>query len=561
MRVQRKNFVTAPCNQACPVGIDVPRYIRYIKAGRFDEALAVNREKLPLPSVCANACFAPCEDVCAYRQLGDPLAIRALKRAAVDRGGDYWKRNKRPAASTGKKVAIAGAGPAGLTAAYYLANQGHAVTVYDSFPKPGGMMRYGVPQYRLPEAELDRDVKEIDGLGVEFKLNTTIGKDIALDEMKKKYDAVFLASGANQSARIQVEGSDRPGVLWGWEFLRDVALGKKPELKGAVTVIGGGNVAVDVALVARRLGAAQVALVCLEKEGEMPAHDWEVARAREEGVTIYGCWAPGRINGDGSVNSIDFIKCVSVFDKTGKFNPVCDENDTFKLETDNVILAVGQTADLGFLDSTGRVEVSGGRVMVDAETLATGEPGVFAGGDVVSGPASIIEAVAQGRKAAVSIDRYLGGEGAIDEELATPEEEVDVPPLDTQVKPRVPMPLLTATARANNFRQIEQGYSEEQAIEEAARCLYCDARLFEVTVYPENCKECGYCMEVCGLGIITPTTTFNKKGYRPVEAKSSDRCIGCLKCFFSCPDYAIDVKDITGRNGREHLHEKVSGNR
>ncbi|MBI2288063.1 MAG: FAD-dependent oxidoreductase, partial [Chloroflexi bacterium] len=401
MRVRRESFVVPACSQACPVGIDVARYIRCIKAGRYDEALAVNREKLPLPVVCASACFAPCEDVCSYRQFGDPIAIRALKRAAVDKGGNLWKSRKKVARKTGKKVAIVGAGPAGLTVAYYLASLGHEVLIYDSFPEPGGMLRYGIPKYRLPKKELDRDIKEILDLGVQFKASTTIGKEVSFDELKRGYNAVFLASGASKSVKLDIEGSDKSGVLWGWEFLRDVALGKKFAFKGDVTVIGGGNVAIDVALTARRLGADKVSLVCLEKEAEMPAHLWEVARAREEGVTIHNSWAPRKIKGNKNVSGIEFIKCTFVFDKAGKFNPTYDEKVTKTLETRYVILAVGQIADIDFLGGNGRVKVTGTRITVNDNTLATGEPGVFAGGDVVSGPSSIIGAVAQGRKAAI----------------------------------------------------------------------------------------------------------------------------------------------------------------
>src|SRR5512136_2625535 len=214
LRVQRKDFIVPRCTDACPAGVDVPRYIRAVREGKYDEAVAVLREKLPLPSVCADACFAPCEEVCAYKQFGDPIAIRAIKRAAVDKGKDTWKKRKRVAKKTGKKVAIVGAGPAGLTAAYYLTTKGHGVTLFDSFPKPGGMLRYGIPNYRLPEKRLDRDIKALLEWGVTFQGNTTVGEDLSLDQLKKDYDAVFLAGGANASATIPLKGADRKGVLW-----------------------------------------------------------------------------------------------------------------------------------------------------------------------------------------------------------------------------------------------------------------------------------------------------------------------------------------------------------
>ncbi|MFH1382247.1 MAG: FAD-dependent oxidoreductase [Chloroflexota bacterium] len=549
VKVRREAFAVPACVESCPAGIDVPRYIRCIKQGKFAEALAVVRERLPLPVVCAHACLAPCEDACAYKQFGEPIAIRALKRFAVSHGTERWKKKRQLAAKTGRKIAIVGAGPAGLTAAYYLLTLGHEVTIYDSLPKPGGTLRYGIPHYRLPEEELDRDIKEITDLGVIFKLNTIIGKDISLAELKKQYDAVFLAAGANKSVRIDLEGAEKTGVLWGLEFLRDIALGKKVVTKDDVIVIGGGNVAIDVALTAKRLGAKKVSVVCLEKEEEMPALDWEVARAKEEGVTIYNSWGPARVKGDKNVESVEFVKCTSVFDKAGNFKPIYDEKTTKTLPAGCVILAIGQAADLDFLGKGNGVKANGRAVRVDEQTLATDEAGIFAGGDIVTGPTSIIAAVAQGRKAAVSIDKYLGGRGVIEEKLATQEKEVELPEFVIEAKSRSPMPLLDVEDRIDNFEQIEEGFSKKQAVAEAGRCLACDARRFEVVVYPDNCKECGYCLEVCQLKIAAPSNNYNAKGYRPVAVKDATKCVGCLKCFFACPDYAIDVRETSGLNG------------
>ena len=397
-RVPVKDLVVPRCTEACPAGVDVPRYIRAVKDQKFDEAVAVLREKLPLPTVCADACFAPCEEVCAYKQFGEPIAIRAIKRAAMDKGGDAWKKKKKLADKTGKKVAVVGAGPAGLTAAYYLASKGHEVTVFDAFPKPGGMMRYGIPNYRLPEERLDKDINDILEWGVTFKGNTTIGKDITLDQLKKDFDAVFVASGANGSTKITLEGSEKKGVLWGWDFLRDVGLGKTFDFSGDVIVIGGGNVAIDVALTAKRMGAENVHLFCLEKREEMPAHEWEIARAEEEGVLINNAWGPKKILGEKAVTGLGLIKCTSVFDNAGNFNPTYDEEITNKVEANHIILAVGQAADLGFVKEEKNINTSGGRIEVEETGLATGEKGVFAGGDVVSGPDSIIGAIAHGQK-------------------------------------------------------------------------------------------------------------------------------------------------------------------
>ncbi len=540
----RSDFIVPRCTDACPAGVDVPRYIRAVKDGKYDEAVGVLREKLPLPTVCADACFAPCEEVCAYKQFGDPIAIRAIKRAAVDKGSDAWKSARKIAAKSGKKAAVVGAGPAGLTVAYYLAGKGHEVTLFDAFPKPGGAMRYGIPNYRLPEERLDKDINDILEAGITFKGETVIGKDVTMDQLKADFDAVFLGSGANGSTKIDVDGSDMDGVFWGWDFLKDVALGKEFDLGTDVVVVGGGNVAIDVALTARRLGAENVGLFCLESREEMPAHAWEIARAEEEGVVIHNGWGPVEVIGDGAVAGLRFQKCVAVFDKTCSFNPVFDTASTQKADASTIILAVGQTADLAYLEGQAGIEAD--KVLIaTSNTQSTGDAAVFAGGDVVSGPDSIINAIAQGRRAAGAMDAYLGGDGNIEEVLATPEDEISLPPFLMDVKPRNEMGILKPWARLNGFDQVETGLSDQAIAAEAGRCLNCDARRFEVVLNIENCKECGYCIEACGVDTFGPASIFNTKGYRPAEVKSSDWCVGCFKCYFSCPDFAIDVAEVT----------------
>ena len=533
-----------PCMEACPAGVDVPRYIRAVRDKNYDEALAILREKLPLPTVCADACFAPCEEVCAYKQFGDPIAIRAIKRAAVDRGSDIWKKRKRRHSQSGKKVAVVGAGPAGLTTAYYLITKGHEVTVFDSFPRPGGTLRYGIPSYRLPEERLDKDIQDILEWGVVFQGNTTVGKDVSMLHLRKTYDAVFLATGANKTAKIVLEGNEKQGVFWGLEFLQDVKLRRKTRVEGGVIVIGGGNVAIDVALTAKRLGAKEVHIFCLERREEMPAHEWEIKRAEEEGVLIHNGWAPKKVLGEGRVTGLGVIRCTAVFDVEGNFHPTYDEEIADEHHAGTIILAVGQVSNLDFLGPCKGISNEKSRIQVNQESLSTGAEGVFAGGDAVTGSDSIIAAVGHGRRAASSIDLYLGGDGNITEVLAEPEECVPLPEFTIEVKPRNDMALLEPAERELDFGQVELGLANEQIEVECRRCLNCDARRFDVIVKAEFCKECGYCAEVCGLGTFGPADHFNARGYRPQEVKSSERCVGCGKCFFACPDFAIEVREV-----------------
>ncbi|GAB4389950.1 MAG: hypothetical protein Kow0025_18680 [Thermodesulfovibrionales bacterium] len=533
-RVPRSRLKAAPCQAACPAGVDVPRYIRYIKKGEFDEALAVNHERIPLPDICGHACFNPCEKKCAMNQFGEPIAIRMLKRAAVEMSEDgSWKRNKKAAPATGRKVAVVGAGPAGLTAAYYLASLGHAVTVYDENPEAGGTMRYGIPRYRLPAEALDKNLGKIME-GVDFQGGKALGKDLTVEGLRKDHDAVLVSVGATESRKLGLEGADLKGVVWGLEFLQAIARGEKPEVMEKVVVVGGGNVAVDVALSARRLGARQVDMVCLECRGEMPAHEWEIARAEEEGVNIRDSWGPVKVLGADAVEGIELRKCTSVFDRKGNFCPCFEEENRTVIDAGQVIIAVGQASD---------PRVSGA-VKADRETLATDRDGVFAAGDFVTGPSSIIQAIAGGRAAAAAIDAYLGGAGLIGEELASVEEEVEIPETRSIRRRRLPVSILPAERRVKSFAPMELGYGPEQAVLEASRCLGCDARMFEVTVHTANCKACGYCNEVCRMGVFAQASEFNKRGVKPLYAAKPEQCVGCLMCFYACPDFAIEVREL-----------------
>jgi len=481
VRPGKKEEDIVPCKAACPAHIDIPGYLRLIAHGKRDEANAVIREKVPFPGILGRVCIHPCEDACRRGEVNAPVSICALKRYAADSKNRVWKKKARSGRETGKKVAIVGAGPSGLTAAFYIRKQGHAVTLFDGHPKPGGMMRYGIPSYRLPRDILDKEINEIMALGVEFRANQALGRDITLQQIRNNgFDAVFLAVGAQLSRRIPLKGSDLPDVFWGLEFLREISERTDIHLKSRVIVVGGGNVAVDVALSAMRCGAKDVTLVCLETREEMPACEWEIQGLFDEGIRLMTSWGPRNIlSNKGQVTAMELIHCVSVYDDHRVFKPSFDDA-TETIKGDQIILALGQTSDLTFLADDSRITVNQGLIGVDKDTLETGMKGIFAGGDVTAGPGSIIQAIAAGRKAASAIDKALGGTGDIEEVLF----ERDAPDpyigLDEGFAswPREKVPELELKARHQGFQEVVLGYDDEQAAREARRCLQCDLRLY-----------------------------------------------------------------------------------
>jgi NADH-quinone oxidoreductase subunit F len=466
-----EGLVSAPCSHTCPAGIDVPRYIRFIAEGKPAEAAAVIREKIPFPAVCGLVCFHPCEAKCRRGQLEEAIAIRMLKGYAASHDNGLWKENiKRAPPATGKRVAIVGGGPAGLTAGYYLARRGHSVTVFEALPEPGGMMRVGIPDYRLPKDVLKSEIKEIEDAGVEIITNTRVE---SLDELfNEGCSAVFLATGAHQGMKIGVKGEGSRGVMDCAEFLRKVSLGREVEVGGKVAVIGGGNAAIDAARTALRLGAKEVSIVYRRTQAEMPANPEEVEEAVAEGVSIDYLVAPSRIRGHNGWVELESLRMeLGEMDSSGRRRPEPIEGSQFTASYDTIIAAIGQRPEVPerFNISLGR----GNIIEVDPDTLATSREGVYAGGDAASGPASVIEAIAAGRQAAVSIDKYLGGRGEIDETLAPPEGEI-APLEEAEEQWRPKMPTVPPEKRLGNFSQVELGYDDRAAIEEAKRCLRCD---------------------------------------------------------------------------------------
>jgi NADPH-dependent glutamate synthase beta subunit-like oxidoreductase len=405
----------APCQAACPLGIDVEGYIKAIGEGDFKKAIHIIRERCPLPSVCGRVCHHPCETECKRGKVDQPLAIRDLKRAATDQGRGEKSPPEPVLEAKREKIAIIGSGPAGLTAAHDLVKQGYGVTIFEALPIAGGMLVCGIPEFDLPQEIVQEEIDSIRDLGVEIRTNTPIGGEITFaDLVREGYRAILIATGAQGSARLPIPGVDLEGVISALPFLQEAKIGKKPSLKGKVVVIGGGNVAIDAARTALRLGAEKVDLICVESRGSMPAFEWMIKIAEAEGVQIHPSLAPQQLrsNNGKRVSSLDLQQVVhSERDRDGRVTWALrvGTGSALTVEMDWVIVAIGQKADL--FNGGGNLETSPrGTLTVDAETLATSQEGTFAAGDIVAFPSTVVESMALGRKAALAIHRFLQGE-------------------------------------------------------------------------------------------------------------------------------------------------------
>jgi NADPH-dependent glutamate synthase beta subunit-like oxidoreductase/ferredoxin len=477
-RGKSRRAARVPCRYTCPAEIDIPRYLRFIRQKKYSEAAAVIREKVPFPKVLGYVCNHPCEMVCRRGQVNEAVSIKELKCFAAehDHAGS-WRENLRKAHPTGKRVAIVGSGPAGLTAAYYLSRLGHGVTVFEALPFVGGMMRTGIPGFRVPGAALDEEIREIEGMDVEIKTNSRLESLETLFE--EGYHAVLVAVGTHEGQKLPIPGADQEGVLVSIDFLRDVNLGKEVKVGKRVLVLGGGNVAFDCARVARRLGAEEVHLSCLESRGKMVATPEEISQGEEEGVVIHASRTFTRImTEDGRITGVECLNVDSFeFDEEGRAQISVVEGSEHVLPADMVIFAIGQRPEIPVLFELAIGK--GNRIEIDSYTYETSRGGVYAAGDAVSGTASVIEAIASGRNVAMAIDRYLGGSGIIDEELAP------VEPSDAWLGhdekfaclPRHETPCVPPEKRIKDFGRVVQCLDEESAIEESRRCLQCDLRL------------------------------------------------------------------------------------
>ena len=462
-------FCAPPCSGSCPAHIDIPSYLQLIREEEWEKAARLVLERNPMPAVTGRVCPHFCEQGCNRCELDEAVSTRAIERYVGDRIlGDVSTFFPSPDVSTNKRVAVVGSGPAGLAAAYYLRKSGHAVTVFDALREAGGMLTHSIPSYRLPRAVVRQQVEALQQMGVEFVLGATIDRD-ALIGLNKDFDGTLLATGAWRDKSLGIDGGEH--LQSGLEFLLGLESSRKPP-GDQVLVIGGGGVAIDVAISARRLGAKQVTMACLESRDTMPAAPEEVAQALEEGVTLLTSWGPGRVlTTSGSVSGMELVRCTSVFDVEGRFNPFFDSDTTLTVDADCVLLAIGQVPDLRFAD--GLVHMGGGRIVV-TEPGATSLSGVFAGGDVVTGPASVIEAVAAGRRAAVAIDRYLGGRTAVagNDQAVESASLVTIRAEALAATPRVQM--VGAPLSARDIETEDVSTLDLAAVEEEAhRCLNC----------------------------------------------------------------------------------------
>ncbi|BCS95145.1 pyridine nucleotide-disulfide oxidoreductase [Desulfoluna limicola] len=497
---------TSPCKAECPAHIGIQGYLKLASQGRYTEALELIKEENPFPAVCGRVCPRKCESTCTRGDVDDPIAIDEVKKFIAQKELDAETRfipKKRH--NYGKKIAIVGAGPAGLSCAYYLAIDGYEVTVFEKEKALGGMLTMGIPSYRLEKDVVNAEIDILRDMGVAFKTGVDVGRDITLDDLRGDgYEAFYLAIGAQSGRKIGIEGEATEGVMTGVDFLRKVNLGEEMELAGKTIVIGGGNVAIDVARTATRVGASSVSMYCLESSGEMPALKEEVDEATEEDIVINNSWGPKRVvTENGRVTGVEFVKCVSVFDENGRFSPTYDDHETTVVDADHVLISVGQAMDWGRLIEGSRIELNPNQtVKADELTLQTGEPDVFAGGDALIGPSFAIDAIAMGKEGAISIHRYVHpGQSLVLGRIKREYVSFDKTSLNLSGYDRVPREKtdhVDGKKAKQTFKDLRGTFTEEQVRKETERCLGCGATVVDDFM----CVGCGMCTTKCKFDAI-----------------------------------------------------------
>ncbi len=525
----------SPCRAACPVHTDIQAYIGLIAKGRYDEAFDVITAPNPIASTCSMICHHPCEQACRRCAIDEPLAIRHLKRFAMEQSLEFRKSKRKPVEKTrNKSIGIIGSGPSGLTAANDLASAGYNVTIYERHHVLGGMLASAIPPYRLPRETLNEDIEDVISKGIEVKTNCEIGKDITLNDIISNHDAVLIAIGLSESRSLNIPGIEGAGVLLAIPFLADIAFGKKTSIGNNVLVIGGGNVAVDVARSARRLGAKDVSMVCLESAEEMPAWKWEIDECVEEDVKILNRFGPRAVRrNNGKVEGLEVLKVKSVFDEMGRFAPSFYDEQISFIEADTIIITIGQMSNFSLLkDSPIRLDARG-RVEWNPETQMTNVNGVFVSGEVVTGPGSAVAAVANGHRAALAIHLYIQGE-TIQGSLPEQEKEKigDLPSSVIEkiaTAPRQGIKHLAPEIRCNTFAHFEMSYDEEDALREATRCRGCGGG---AVVNINHCMGCLTCRRICPYGAPIVSS------YSEIRL---EYCQACGLCAPECPGRAISM--------------------
>ena len=513
---------TAPCTIACPAHIDVCGYVGLIANKRYAEAYELIMQENPFPSVCGRICTHPCEAKCNRGKKDKPVAIRELKRFVTDLAYQDGEPTSVPGLpDNGKTVGVIGAGPSGLSCAYYLRLLGYEVHVYEEEAMAGGVLAYGIPEYRLPKAILQREINHIVNTGIHLHLNCSVGKDISFNELKSRHQAIYLATGTKFSKKMEVSGEDKSGVIHGLDFLHAVNTGKKVSLGQKLVVVGGGNTAIDVARTAVRLGCKDVTILYRRRRIDMPAEKIEILEAREEGVKILELASPVEILGDDNVTGIRCSRMRTIGDKGGRLNVEPVEESEFVIECDMVIPAVSQYFDLPFMREE-ELKLSATRTLaVDEETMMTSKEGIFGGGDMSRGPDIAIHAIADGKKAAIRIDYYLGGEGKLNKGKCNITLPVEQHTEDLYAAERPREKYLSREERKGTMKECLLGYDEETALAEAKRCLRCESNYKAVSNW-DDCIDCGFCTDFCPNGAVTFVNRDTEKPL-PIEIKKEDR--------------------------------------